>query len=118
LTLTWRKSRSQASVPFTDNRFAFDTTPSISRGIRTTIENTSLMPLLTNWVVNQTLREFGLWVKLLPSFQLSIDVTASDLSRGDCAAVLDRAMMRLGVNGTNIEIFAVYMGGTARWSLR
>jgi hypothetical protein len=72
------------------------------------------MPLLINWVVNQTLREFGLWVKLLPSFQLSIDVTASDLSRRDCAGALDRAMMRHGVNGTNIEIFTVYMGGPAR----
>jgi sensor c-di-GMP phosphodiesterase-like protein len=76
------------------------------------------MPLLTDWVVNQTLREFGLWLKLLPSFQLSIDVMASDLSRRDCAGVLDRAMMRHGVNGTNIEIFAVYMGGPGSVSLR
>jgi len=46
LTLSWRKSRSQASVPFADNRFAFNTPPLSAEEFISTIENTSLMPLL------------------------------------------------------------------------
>jgi len=69
-----------------------------------TIERTSLMPLLTDWVIDHALRQLALWVKTVPTFRLSINISPSDLGRADFIAMLAGAMRRHAVNGRNIEL--------------
>jgi EAL domain-containing protein (putative c-di-GMP-specific phosphodiesterase class I)/GGDEF domain-containing protein len=69
-----------------------------------TIEKTSLMPLVTNWVIDHALLQLAPWTKTAPSFKLSINISASDLSRADFVLMLGTAMKRHGVSGKNIEL--------------
>jgi EAL domain-containing protein (putative c-di-GMP-specific phosphodiesterase class I) len=69
-----------------------------------TIEKTSLMPRLTDWVIEHALHQLAAWTKNAPSFKLSINISASDLGRADFISMLSVAMTRHGVNGSNIEL--------------
>jgi EAL domain-containing protein (putative c-di-GMP-specific phosphodiesterase class I)/GGDEF domain-containing protein len=68
------------------------------------IETTSLMPQVTDWVIDQALQQLAPWTKTAPSFKLSINISASDLSRVDFVFMLKAGMKRHGVSGKNIEI--------------
>lgn len=68
------------------------------------LEGTTLMPLLTDWVLANALRQLAAWRKTLPRLKMSINVAATDLKRPDFTEVLRGAMAANGIDGGCIEL--------------
>jgi EAL domain-containing protein (putative c-di-GMP-specific phosphodiesterase class I)/GGDEF domain-containing protein len=68
------------------------------------VEATSLMSMLTDWVVDRALGQLAVWLQSAPSFAMSVNISASDLTRPDFVPMLSRAMMRHGIQGGNLEL--------------
>jgi EAL domain-containing protein (putative c-di-GMP-specific phosphodiesterase class I)/GGDEF domain-containing protein len=68
------------------------------------VEASSLMSMLTDWVVDKALSQLAVWLKMAPSFAMSVNISASDLTRPDFVPMLSRAMMRHGIQGGNLEL--------------
>lgn len=58
---------------------------------------TSLMHRLTDWVVNEAVRQLTVWSVRLPLLPVSVNVSVSDLSRKDFAATLTEKMHGAGL---------------------
>jgi EAL domain-containing protein (putative c-di-GMP-specific phosphodiesterase class I)/GGDEF domain-containing protein len=68
------------------------------------IEATSLMPRLTDWVINEAVRQVAEWNRRTPNFKVSINVSPTDFGKTDFADVLCAALARHRANSANVEI--------------
>lgn len=68
------------------------------------IEDTTLMPLLTDWVLKNAMSQLGQWQRLLPSLKMSINISESDLKRPNFDEWVCRVMELHGINGTSLEL--------------
>ncbi|SAI69419.1 signalling protein [Bordetella ansorpii] len=68
------------------------------------LEGTTLMPLLTDWVLARAMSQLAEWRKTMPKLKMSINVAASDLKRPDFSAVLRGAMAANGIGSGCIEL--------------
>ncbi|WP_260986173.1 bifunctional diguanylate cyclase/phosphodiesterase [Bordetella genomosp. 13] len=68
------------------------------------LEGTTLMPLLTDWVLAHAMRQLAEWRRTLPKLKMSINIAASDLKRPDFSQVLRGAMEANGIGGGCIEL--------------
>jgi EAL domain-containing protein (putative c-di-GMP-specific phosphodiesterase class I) len=68
------------------------------------IENTSLMPILTDWVLQQALTQLAQWQRTLPTLKMSINISASDLARGHFDIHVREMMDAHGINGRCVEL--------------
>lgn len=68
------------------------------------IENTALMPILTDWVLDSGLKQLGLWQERMPLLKMSINISASDLKRPGFDARVRRLMDQHGISGRSVEL--------------
>jgi len=68
------------------------------------LENTPLMPLLTDWVLEHALHQLAVWHRVAPELKMSINIAACDLKRSDFGISLRRAMQAHGIPGRRIEL--------------
>ncbi|MHA8116050.1 EAL domain-containing protein [Kosakonia cowanii] len=61
------------------------------------VQFTSLMHRLTDWVIDEVLRQLIVWSSSLPSLPVSVNVSISDLSRKDFATTLSDKMKNAGL---------------------
>lgn len=67
-------------------------------------QKTSLMNDITNWVVNEVLRQITVWRANNILIPVSINFTASDVSQPGFADNLENKLLKLGLNTSDIRI--------------
>jgi EAL domain-containing protein (putative c-di-GMP-specific phosphodiesterase class I) len=68
------------------------------------IETTSLMPKLTDWVIEHAVAQLAAWNRSAPWFRISINIAASDFGRADLVDMLCAALARHRADASNLEI--------------
>lgn len=68
------------------------------------LEGTTLMPLLTDWVLDNALAQLSIWRETLPTLKMSINISASDLKRQDFSPSLRRAMQAHAIGSGCLEL--------------
>jgi EAL domain-containing protein (putative c-di-GMP-specific phosphodiesterase class I) len=68
------------------------------------IESTSLMPMLTDWVLQQALTQLAQWQRTLPTVKMSINISASDLTREQFDWQVRDMMDAHGICGRSVEL--------------
>ncbi|MFD2060701.1 bifunctional diguanylate cyclase/phosphodiesterase [Paraburkholderia solisilvae] len=68
------------------------------------IEATSLMSMLTDWVIDAAARQLAQWHRMVPNFQMSINISPSDFGKTAFVDALCAALARHGAKGAGMEV--------------
>lgn len=68
------------------------------------LEKTSLMSLLTDWVIEKSLHQLAVWKDKGIRLPISVNVSASDFSRAGFADQLEEKMLRMGLRPEDLGI--------------